>query len=136
MDILFFDFLSNLFSEIDAIVIVGIVFYFLYMFTKLLARRKERLMIVEKMSVNPDSFDLYQGKVKNKERMLYNWIKPASLIIGLGMGFLVTELMYNNISGYVGISLLLIFSGLGMLGGFFLERYLRKSDENKLSEKR
>jgi len=118
--------------------IMFIIFYFTYLIIKVLAHRKERQMMVEKMAQNPD---IMNYKLENQIEIVknpYNWIKPAGLVIGLGIGCLIVVLGYANgwfdvMSDGMGAILLfgflLIFGGLGMFGGFFMERGLRKSDK-------
>lgn len=126
---------------VDILVPLGvlfIIFYFMYMIIKVLSHRKERQLMVEKMAQNPDLATLNMENQIEIRKSPYNWLKPAGLVIGLGIGFLVASLIAPaGMNGYGGsatmmiISLLLVFGGLGMLGGFFLERSLRRKDGNE-----
>ncbi len=117
--------------------VVFIVFYFIYMIIRTLAYRRERLTMIEKMNVHPD------GVVPQKIRSPYSyaWVRVASLLIGVGLGFIANYIVWEVCGGYGGdnfgdtpfglllSAMLLVFGGLGMFGGIMLERWLRRKDE-------
>lgn len=131
----FFDFLESVLMPVG---VLWVIFYFTYMIIRTLAQRKERQMMVEKLASNPDmvmpSFENEMRRTTNP----YGWIKPAGLLIGLGIGIFLCAFItpadnygLDTAQSFMVLASLLVFGGLGMLGGFFLERSLRKSDENK-----
>lgn len=120
--------------------VLFVIFYFMYQIIKVLAHRKERQMMVDKMAQNPDIMDY---RMENKLEIVknpYNWLKPAGLVIGLGIGCILAfvflkspgvDRMSEGMISMMVIGLSLICGGLGMLGGFFTERALRNSDAKK-----
>ncbi len=109
-----------------------VVFYFFYVIIRTLVHRKERLLMVEKMNVHPDSV----VPPKKHSPYSYSWVRVAGLLIGIGFGFLTTYIivcdadnMHADAIGMLMSALLFVFAGLGMLGGLILERILRKMDE-------
>ena len=128
----FFDLLESVLVPVG---VLYVIFYFTYMIIRVLAQRRERRILAERMAENPDlvipSLDGEMVKRANP----YGWVKPAGLIIGLGIAFFLCSLIspsigdaFDTAQTFMAISLMLIFGGMGMLGGFFLERHLRKSD--------
>lgn len=68
-------------------------------------------------------------------RDVYGVLRPCGFIVGLGIGFLVSWLImpenedaYGEHAEMVVFALLCICGGLGMLGAFFAERWLRRRD--------
>lgn len=113
--------------------VVYVVFLFSYKIIKVLAQRRERRILAERVAENPGLAIPTLDWEVSKRANPYGWIKPAGLIIGLGVAFLVCSFVapsgeLDTREGFMVFAALLVFGGLGMLGGFFLERGLRKTD--------
>lgn len=131
--------MANLFDFLESVLVpVGVlyvIFYFMYQIIKVLAQRRERRILAERMAANPG---LAMPSLDNevvKRANPYGWIKPAGLLIGIGIAFFLCsfitpagEFGLDTAQSFMLLAALLIFGGLGMLGGFFLERRLRKND--------
>ena len=102
----------------------------------LIARRRERLMMVEAFARNPELCRERGGSFRMEIlRDVYGVLRPCGFIVGLGIGFLVSWLImpenedaYGEHAEMVVFALLCICGGLGMLGAFFAERWLRRRD--------
>lgn len=119
--------------------IMGIITWGVYKLFELFARRRERIMIIEKLDFSKDgqktSIDLnYEGSSK------FNSLKFGCLLLGLGAGLLVGFLIsvntnFSNIDTFMGKydiaalvigACVLLFGGLGLLASFILEQMLGK----------
>lgn len=110
--------------------------FFIYKTIEVLARRRERLMMVEAFARNPELCRERGGSFRMEIlRDVYGVLRPCGFIVGLGIGFLVSWLImpenedaYGEHAEMVVFALLCICGGLGMLGAFFAERWLRRRD--------
>lgn len=120
-----------------ALIVLGL-FYFLYKLVEVIVHRRERLMFIEKLSRNEIPCDVEGGPLR-LEFMgnAYGVLRPCGFAIGLGIGLLVSYLIFPGSgmfefrtggTGVLTLSLLCVFSGIGMLGAFFMERYMRRRD--------
>ncbi len=133
------------------ILIVYIIAYFIYKLFSLYARRRERIMIIEKLSQNVGEADsklignLLEANAASQGS--YSSLRIAMLLIGVGLGFLVgmflqpqfVENMQNAIQSnltsnygardmydfipFIGAC---IFGGVGLLLSYFVEQKARK----------
>jgi hypothetical protein len=129
--------------------VVGIVTLGMYGLFELFARRKERLMLIEKYGINPGpsiipgqlTLPSYQGKG-------FGTLKLACLLLGVGLGLLVgffIQLIWMNqiiphafqgslvheTTGIIYGASVLLFGGLGLLIAFFIEQKYVTSAEDK-----
>ncbi len=123
----------------------GIGAYAFYKTIELFVRKKERLLLIEKMStfenVNTSNINLSAvlGDVKTG-RNEFLTLRIGSLLMGLGLGLLLGYLIVNQSFGHLtdlswhlrqtqsviyGASTLL-FGGAGLIAGFVIENKLRK----------
>lgn len=74
--------------------IVSVVFFFIYKTIEVLARRRERLMMVEAFARNPELCRERGGSFRMEIlRDVYGVLRPCGFIVGLGIGFLVSWLI-------------------------------------------
>lgn len=123
---------------------LGIALYGFYKVLELFSRKKERLMIVDKLStlenVNTSNINLSAlfGEGQSFQNQFLS-LRIGSLLIGLGLGllvgFLISQLVFGNLSNVTfdqgqsqsvvyGASILL-FGGIGLIAGFITERMLK-----------
>lgn len=137
-----------MFEYLSVVAILGIVILGFYRVIELFVRRKERMMIIEKMQGAADS-DMFKnqlnlpfiGKSRNS-----NWTLRASLLlIGLGVGFIVGLLLQfslgyqlvtnveafrmspNDMLSIIYLASTILFGGIGLLIAYLIER----KDEKK-----
>lgn len=120
-------------SELVPIFVVWIVFYYTYKLIGLYARRKERLLMIEKMNAVGDV------GIDDKELFAHSFtaLRVGCLLIGVGIGLLIGVIIQTMLvsTGYdmnqwadrklFEISLtacVLLFGGLGLLVSYPLER--------------
>lgn len=132
---------------ITAPLIVGFICLGIYALFELFVRRKERLLIIEKISERMDISDL--GKKLSLPsyslpRFSFNSLKTGCLLVGIGFGILVgffCDLIiaanrnfldfrneYEAISSAYGASVLL-FGGLGLVIAFIIEIKMKKKED-------
>ena len=125
--------------------IFGIVTLGIYKIFELFARRKERMLMIDKLGQSLEGTELpLTALLPEKQNKSYMALKAACLLLGLGLGLMIgfviastwasdipleERMSYQTretISIIYGASIL-IFGGLGLLVSFFLEQiYDRK----------
>ena len=120
-------------SDLVPIFIVWIVFYYTYKLIGLYARRKERLLMIEKMNVVGDM------ELPDKDVLKHSFtaLRVGCLLIGVGVGLLIGVMVQTMLvsAGYdmnqwpdrklFEMSLtacVLLFGGIGLLVSYPLER--------------
>jgi len=131
---------------IMAPLIVWICISGVYGLFELFIRRKERIMIIEKMSEKDDLSlltDKFGGKIgiPNYLRTSFNSLKIGCLLAGLGLGLLVGVIFsmvlsgngydihdhrIRDIYGAAYAASVLLFGGLGLLISFLIETKMNK----------
>ncbi len=129
--------------NLTAIFIPAIVFFTIYKIIEVLTHRKERIIIADKLeqmsnlndSILPDRLNQFFS-----ERKKYTSLRAGSVLLGMGLGFLVGFIIqyccfgldYNYVHGqlvsviYMGS--ILIFGGAALLGSFVIERTMDKNN--------
>ncbi|HQN82691.1 MAG: hypothetical protein BWX93_01573 [Bacteroidetes bacterium ADurb.Bin139] len=126
--------------DLTAVLIVATVFYFVYAIWTRTATKRERLRFMETLaSMSPDSLSAFkeinpQWELNVKKDPKSN-IRPACLLIGLGIGLLIVWLgltawypgdgivsLDDGINGFLMLASPLLFGGLGLLVAYFIER--------------
>ncbi|HPK39886.1 MAG TPA: hypothetical protein PLT29_08375 [Bacteroidales bacterium] len=126
--------------DLTAVLIVATVFYFVYAIWTRTATKRERLRFMETLaSMSPDSLSAFkeinpQWELNVKKDPKSN-IRPACLLIGLGIGLLIVWLgltawypgngivsLDDGINGFLMLASPLLFGGIGLLVAYFIER--------------
>ncbi len=139
-------------KELMAITIVGIVTLGIYRLFELYARRKERIMMIEKLAENSKPIDLDWSLpfFKKIESSYSSWaLKISLLLIGVGLGSLIAFFIQygligdlltqthenwevnNNLRGFKEIiyfACISIFGGIGLLSAYLIEMKQRNND--------
>jgi hypothetical protein len=127
--------------------IVGSITLGIYKLFELFARRKERLLLIEKMGdkITPQLMDNPFGSVlKIQNKLSFGALKIGLLLIGVGLGLLVgfyisgsnipmnmkdvDPYWFNQRESVVYGASVLLFGGIGLLVAFLLELRLSKKD--------
>jgi len=120
-------------SELVPIFVVWTVFYYTYKLIGLYARRKERLLMIEKMNVVGDL------ELPDKETLTHSFtaLRVGCLLIGVGVGLLIGVMVQTMLvsAGYdmnqwtdrklfdmSFTACMLLFGGIGLLVSYPLER--------------
>jgi hypothetical protein len=123
----------------------GIGAYAFYKLIELFVRKKERLLILEKISLleNVNTENLNLSKLFGEEKIFKNQfltLRIGSLLMGLGLGLLIGYIIVQTsmgISGEVSYDMrdamsviygasTLLFGGLGLVTGFIVEIKMKK----------
>ena len=129
--------------NLTEIFVPAIVFFTIYKIIEVLTHRKERIIIADKLeqmnnlndSILPDRLNQFFS-----ERKKYTSLRAGSVLLGMGLGFLVGFIIqyccfgldYNYVHGqlisviYMGS--ILIFGGAALLGSFVIERTMDKNN--------
>ena len=133
--------------------IVAIIFGTIYKLTELFVRKRERLMLINKLTeisnVDFKGINLYSSGNK------FTSLRVGWLMLGLGTGFLVgflinmmatygnyaqpdnvdNWLLYkNSVSGIVYVACICIFGGIGLLLSYRAERKAEQPEEKKKND--
>jgi hypothetical protein len=126
--------------ELTPILVTAVIFYFIYAVWNRAATRKERLRFMETIaSMTPDSLAAFkelnpQWELNVRKDPRGN-IRPACLLIGLGIGLLIVWLGLTSwfpgsgfgspsdaVNGFLMLASPLLFGGIGLLVAYFIER--------------
>ncbi|MDR0686001.1 MAG: hypothetical protein LBF79_00860 [Dysgonamonadaceae bacterium] len=137
---------------ITAPLVVGIIFYFIYMVFELFARRGERIFLLEKLGHNLSPVDLsvlgshFGSLLPGSLKKTFTALRIGCLFIGMGLGLLtglcIVLYIENNciIEGYRKASFcsiaygasVLFFGGLGLVISYIVEsRSARDVEDSK-----
>ena len=118
--------------------VIGIITLGIYKLFELFVRKKERLMIIDKIGdkLTPE---ILSGKIDfstNIPKLSSSALKFGCLFVGLGIGMLVAFAVHYNFAGFVESSYqirsavygscVLLFGGLGLLIAFIVELKVSK----------
>ena len=129
--------------NLTAIFVPAIVFFTIYKIIEVLTHRKERIIIADKLEQMSNLNDSNLPDRLNQffsERKKYTSLRAGSVLLGMGLGFLVGFIIqyccfgldYNYVHGqlisviYMGS--ILIFGGAALPGSFVIERTMDKNN--------
>ena len=116
--------------------VLGVIGYLIYKIFELYVRRRERIMLIEKLSSKEIEGNITMEDI-NLSSNSYSALKGGCLLAGLGLGLLIGFIIvasvfpdmgnyYYEVRGIVYGSCVLLFGGLGLLAAFVLEIKLSK----------
>ena len=129
--------------DLTPVLIFGIVFLGIYKLVELFVRRRERLMLIEKIDkLDGASIDLLRQIFGRRDDSSAYWpLRIGAALFGLGFGILISLLTIQfypmtdfrewQIFSYLQSFGLLMGAGLGLLAAFVIERKLKQNKENK-----
>lgn len=115
-----------IFIPIIFMLVLGIV-----IITHIYLRSKEKQMMVEKGLTAEQIFQLLESKKEEGKKS--TWLLVVGIILiffgfGLGLGLLIEE--YSGIEEWKPL-LLFVFTGVGAVVAFFMDRKIREKEEQK-----
>lgn len=129
--------------DVTQILIVGTIFWTVYKVIELFVRRRERIMLVEKIEkLDSSSFDLLRNNFGQPcESSAYWPLRLGAALVGLGLGILISLLAIRfypmtdfhkwEIFAYLQSFGILTGAGVGLLTAFVIERRLKQKKENR-----
>jgi hypothetical protein len=119
-------------NELTTILVIGFITLGIYKVIELLAKRKERLMFIEKLFTHCEKKDISDSirlpDISFGKQSGSSALKIALLLMGVGTGCLLTffTIRYCGNSGYANQSLIClsyisIFGGLGLFISYLIE---------------
>ena len=132
--------------DLTPIFITGIIFCALYKTIELFVRRRERIMLIEK--INPETsgnidVSKISGLLNPASDSRFTALKWGMLAVGLGAGLVISSMiiidtpmlrdMWQTRTSLIG-SLTLLGGGLGLVIAFIIEMAIRKSENKSKSE--
>jgi hypothetical protein len=125
--------------------IIGIITFGIYRLFELFVRRKERLIMIEKMGATIDPSILQQKfSFPETSGKAFGTLKIACLLLGVGLGLLIgffilmvsipllnstNEWYIQETSGIIYGASVLLFGGVGLLVAFLLEQKYSREDK-------
>lgn len=126
--------------------VVAIIFGAIYKVIELFVRRRERIMLIDKITpgeIGHIDFNKLMNSTSVNSDSRFTAIKWGLFVIGLGLGFVVST-MVNSLSPEVfdswrlrdslNIGCILVFGGLGLVAAFLIEMKIRKSEHKSHEE--
>lgn len=134
---------------ITAPLVVGMCVFGIYKLFELYARRRERMMLIEKLDSN---ISLEEGKIRLPDysfpRLSFSALKIGSLLVGVGLGlltgFIICILLIPNyissigdwetrqIGGLIYGSSVLLFGGIALIIAFTIEVRMNKKNKTEV----
>ncbi|MCL2097499.1 MAG: hypothetical protein FWH23_01900 [Bacteroidales bacterium] len=115
----------------EAIIILPAVLITFYCIIELFVHRRERLMLIDKLSQN-QSFDLSKLNSFQGSDGIFSGLKIGCLLCGLGLGFLTTFILNIafqyaidnsfHLRGTLSIACVLTFGGIGLIVAYLIEK--------------
>ena len=134
-----------MFDNLEPICVIGFICLGIYKLTELFVRKRERLMLIEKMSENINPL-LLEGKIKlpslDGADRTFTALKIGCLLAGIGAGFLVgfllntfTIVQFDNdryLTEAAYSASLFLCAGAGLVIAFLIElKYKEKHKDDK-----
>jgi hypothetical protein len=129
---------------LEAPLVVGIVFYFIYLTFELFVRKQERISLIEKMGQNIAPIDpsllrnQFGSLLPTFPKKSFTALRFGCLFVGVGLGLLiglfivlyVNDCCSNGINGWERVNFysmaytapVLLFGGLGLIISYHIER--------------
>jgi len=122
-------------------IVTGIIFYFTYMTFELFARRSERMKMIEKIGQSMAPLDpsilkvQFNSLLPSLGRKSFTALRIGSLLIGVGLGFLVGLFIMPAFDGYsegaVCVAAVLLFGGISLVISYNIEKAEMEKEEAK-----
>ena len=115
-------------EEIGAALITGVVFVSIIVMIKLLSDNRLRTKLIDKGMVDENIKYLFFDRQDFRAPTALKW---GMVLIGIGLAFLIGQLVPSNISGEVTVGCMFLFAGLGLIIYYFIAKTLSKQSEKE-----
>jgi len=135
--------------DLTAVIVVPTVMYFVYKFLEVLIRRKERMMLVEKLeTLQPDSLQICEAFSSNSGNLFpnkrFSGLRIGLLLAGIGLGLIVawalllafyptfisstSSYVFRQMFQFIFLASPACFGGLGLIISYFIEQKVIKGE--------
>jgi hypothetical protein len=119
-------------GEVAGAVITGIVFVSVIVLIKLLSDNKIRSKLIDKGMVDENVKFLFFDRQEFRAPAALKW---GMVLIGIGLAFIIGQLVPADISGEVTVGCMFLMAGLGLIIYYFLAKSMSKQAEEDASRK-
>jgi len=119
-------------EDVSAIFIVGIIFFSVVAFAKIFSDNKIRHELINKGMLDENVKYLYSSRLEYHVPSALKW---GMVLIGVGLAFLIGQLVPRDITGEVTIGSMFVLAGSGLLLYYFIAKKMVNESEEKKSGK-
>ena len=112
--------------DLTSILITAIVFFSVVAFVKILVDARIRHKLIDKGMVDENIKYLYSEGLESHVPASLKW---GMVLVGIGLGFIIGQLVPSRISDEVTVGSIFTLAGLGLILYYFIAR--KKADESK-----
>lgn len=121
--------------DLTAVFIVGSITYAIYKLFELIIRRRERLILIDKMTSNSECINFKMPEMDVRPSLgKFTALRIGLIMLGLGIG-LIVGVVIGEALDYSRYDLqgasVLIFGSIGMLASFLIEYRMSKNDKKQ-----
>ena len=114
-------------EHLMSVMIVSIVFFSIIAFVKIISDNKIRSKLIDKEMVNEKAKFLYPSRLEYHVPAALKW---GMVLIGVGLAFLIGQVVSSDISEEITIGSMFLLAGLGLVVYYFIaKRVIKQSDE-------
>ena len=113
-------------NALQPIIIVGIVFYAIIEFVRILSDNRLRNKLIDKGMVDEKIRFLYHAKSASLNPSSLKW---GIVLVAIGAAFLIGHIFPESVEEDMMIALMFLFSGVGLILFYFMESIKSKQTE-------
>ena len=113
-------------EQLMSVLIVGIIFFSIVAFAKILSEDKIRHKLIDKGMLDENVKFLYANQMEYHVPSALKW---GMVLIGVGLAFLIGQLMPSDISGEVTVGSMFVLAGVGLLVYYAIARKMMNRSE-------
>ena len=115
-------------EEVMTVLIVGIVFFSVITFVKILSDNKIRSKLIDKGMLDENVKYLYSSRLEYHVPAALKW---GMVLIGIGLAFLIGQLGPSDITGEITVGSMFLLAGLGLISYYFIAKGMAKRYEEE-----
>jgi len=113
-------------EQLMGVLIVGIIFFSVVVFVKILSDNRIRSKLIEKGMLDENVKYLYSNRLEYHVPSALKW---GMVLIGVGLAFLIGQLVPYDISDEVTVGSMFVLAGIGLLVYYAIAK--RMADRSK-----